>query len=126
MSPTPTLPREMAAVAQTAELRDAQIQAGAWTALLAALVSLIAVQAPGGPLPSMAATTLFGAVSLGIHRGWPWMAAFGCLLLAASAVAFAAGVVPIGAPARIPMSILAAAGSMCLAGAFSALREARD
>ena len=65
---TPTVSQELTPRTQTAELRDAQVHAGAWTALLAAMVSLIAVQAPAGPVPSLAG---HGVVYRGGHGNLP-------------------------------------------------------
>lgn len=122
---TPMIPQEMNP-RQSEDLREAQVHAGAWTALLAAMVSLMAMQASVGAVPSLAATALFTAVAGGIYRGWAWTAAVGCIALVAMAVAFASGVVPVAAAARIPVSLLGGAGALCLAGAYLTLTEERS
>jgi cell division protein FtsW (lipid II flippase) len=122
---TPMIPQEINP-RQSEDLREAQVHAGAWTALLAAMVSLMAMQASVGTVPSLAATTLFTAVAGGIYRGWAWTAALGCIALVAMSIAFAAGLLPVAPAARIPVSLLGGAGALCLAGAYLTLTEERS
>ena len=123
---TPMITQEMAAQTQSVELRDAQVQAGAWTAILAALVSLVAMQASVGAVPALGATALFTAVAGGIYRGWAWTAALGCIALLAGGLAFATGLLPMASAARIPVALLGMAGALCLAGAYLTLTDQRS
>lgn len=121
---TPMMTQELVTTqASTEELRDAQVNAGAWTALLAAMVSLAALQGSVGALAALSAAGFFTAIAGGIHRGWAWSAAIGSAVLAGGALGFAGGLVPVIAAARIPVVLLAGAGALCLAGAYLTLSE---
>ena len=126
---TPIMTQELPTLVtqtQTVELREAQVNAGAWTALLAAMVALAALQASVGAWPALSAAGFFTLVAGGIQRGWAPSAALGCAALVIGAVSFASGLVPVTAAARIPVALLAGAGALCLAGAYLTLSEKRS
>jgi hypothetical protein len=96
------------------DLDQAQVQAGVWTASLAALVALAATQA----LPLAVG---FAVIAAAIHKRQAWAAIAGGVLALGLAVAVAAGLVPVALAARVPLALLAAAGGLCFAGAWMTL-----
>lgn len=122
---TPMMTQDLATPTQTVELRDAQVNAGAWTAVLSAVISLASLQGTG-VIPAVTAAAFFVAVAGGIQRGWAWTAALGCAALAIGTLGYAGGLVPMMAAARIPVALLSGAGALCLAGAYLTLNEKRS
>jgi hypothetical protein len=117
---TPTQSQQIRAVAvESADLRTAQIDAGAWTACIAAMVSLLVVQSP----MALLSAGVFTLAAFGVWRRWAWPAALSAALLLLFALSIGTGLLPMGSATRIPLSLMSAAGALCLGGAYLTLRD---